>query len=120
MCDGFSVCFPIGTTWSRRSVGSKTDTTLEMISFSASVRRGHIQLVVLPFLEMIGNVHGESKETSTVESDVVSIDIDCGFVVDGIKVEQDLIALPFRRHLECSPKERVQRLLGLDSGQPTL
>lgn len=52
------------------------------------------QLIVLALLQVLGHVHGEAEVTTAVEASLLSVDKDGGFIVDGPKVEQDVLTIP--------------------------
>lgn len=58
------------------------------------------QFVVAVRLDVLGHIEREAEVASTMETGLVAIDKNGGLVVDGSKVEQDVV-LPARRHFEC-------------------
>lgn len=58
------------------------------------------QFVVAVRLEVLGHIEREAEVASTMETGLVAIDKNGGLVVDGSKVQQDVV-LPARRHFEC-------------------
>lgn len=46
--------------------------------------------------------------SSSVESNVLPVDKDSSLVVNGIKIQQDLLAVPRRRYFKMSQEPRIE------------
>lgn len=61
----------------------------------------NLQLIATAIVQVLRHIHRESEVTTPVESSFLAVDKDGGLIINGTKVEQDILAVPGLRHLEC-------------------
>ena len=116
MWDGRKVCFPIGITEPSLSTGSCTNTSLQVISIPFFFCfRCSIHFVGTVEAHMLSSINREAEVTSTVEANLVSVDVDCCFVVYCCEVEQYLSSGPRRWDCERCGEPGIQRIPSLNS-----
>jgi hypothetical protein len=106
MCEGFSVCLPMGMTLSSLSVGSCTKTRLASCQHCLYIRfirietKFHSQLVGAVGRQVIGHINSEMEVAPTIEASILTIDIDPRLIVDSAEIEMSAFTSPIRRDVE--------------------
>ncbi len=92
---------PIGMTYESLSVGSWTKTRLESSEAIVEMQTySYLQLISVTDMQIIGDINGEGEVAAPVKGCILTIDEDCGFVVNGSEVEQNAVVGEGRRYIE--------------------
>ena len=76
---------------------------------------GILQFVFLASLDMLRNVDFKVEVPASVEAGLFTIDKHSGFIVHGSEVQQHILVLPLRRHVELGGEPGVEHFLSLNS-----
>lgn len=79
-----------------------------------SIFPGHLQFIVLAEVHIGSHVEREAEVTSAMETRLLAIDKNSGFIVHSPEIEQNLLALPRRVNIERVREPRIKRIYGLD------
>ena len=104
-------------------VGSLTKTSLYDVRYAARTiqcKTANSHVIGSAIGDAISHINAEAVVTTNVVSNLISIDKDGRFVVDGLKVENDLLALPIAGNLKGGLVPHVTDVEDLQAGETTL
>lgn len=77
--------------------------------------RMHSQLISAVGGQMIGNIHSKMEVTPTVETSILTIDVNPRLIVDSTEIEMCPLTSPVRRDIERGREPRVTHPAALNA-----